>query len=98
MNDKALSLAYSQAQGTGYKGTQEDFYNLLGSNEEAVNLAYRQASDTGYEGEIGAFSDLLGLKKKLQPEVSSFGSEGFYGVQYVLGSRTYRIGLSTYSE
>ena len=70
MNDKALSLAYSQAQGTGYKGTQEDFYNLLGSNEEAVNLAYRQASDTGYEGEIGAFSDLLGLKKKLQPEVS----------------------------
>tara|TARA_R110002096_G_scaffold2864_2_gene14567 strand:- start:377 stop:8917 length:8541 start_codon:yes stop_codon:yes gene_type:complete len=70
MNDKALSLAYSQAQGTGYKGTQEDFYNLLGSNEEAVNLAYRQASDTGYKGEIGAFSDLLGLKKKVQPEVS----------------------------
>ena len=71
MNDKALSLAYSQAQGTGYKGTQEDFYNLLGSNEEAVNLAYRQASDTGYKGEIGAFSDLLGLKKKEESEFSS---------------------------
>lgn len=70
MNDKALSLAYSQAQGTGYKGTQEDFYSLLSVNEEAVNLAYKQAADTGYKGQIETFSDLLGLKKKEQ-EVAS---------------------------
>jgi hypothetical protein len=64
MEEEALQDSYAQFTSTGYKGSIDDYKNLLSTNSDALADAHKLFSDTGYNGDVEKFSNLVGLKKK----------------------------------
>ena len=66
-----LSVSYDMAWEEGFKGTEQDFFNLLCTNEDALKEAYNMAIEEGYKGTIEQFQSILGVdafKKKDETE------------------------------
>ena len=71
MNEEAVKDGYNYFVKTGYKGTLEEYIQLMGTNSEAVQDTYTYFQETGYNGSEEDFNVLFGLnqevKKKDQP-------------------------------
>lgn len=75
MNEEALKVLYSLAQGDGYQKSFEDFTVLMSENESAVNTMFGVAQSDGYSKDMDAFKTLVGfsggVKKKEESEFVS---------------------------
>jgi len=75
MNEEAVKDGYDYFVKTGYKGTLEEYIQLMGTNSEAVKDTYTYFQETGYNGSEEDFNVLFGLnqevKKKDQPPLES---------------------------
>lgn len=59
--NEALDILFQDAVSTGYKGTKDDFSNLLKTNPEARKIVFDDAVSTGYNGTFDDFNSLIGL-------------------------------------
>ena len=50
MNNEALNYAHGLFTNNGYKGTVDDFTNLLSTNPDAVGQVYSLFQNDGYKG------------------------------------------------
>jgi hypothetical protein len=76
MDEEALKYSYQSATKGGYKGSIDDYRNLLSTDKEALDYAYNEAKSGGYKDSIDDFSTLLGVssKKKEDTAISSANS------------------------
>jgi len=63
MKEGAIDLAYNSAIDNGYKGSKEDFFNLISKDENALNLSLNEAKANGFEGDVNRFKDILGINE-----------------------------------
>ena len=59
MNNEALNYAHSLFTNNGYKGTVDDFTNLLSTDSEAVSRVYSLFQNEGYKGSTDDFVNLF---------------------------------------
>lgn len=59
--NEALDILFQDAVSTGYKGTKDEFSNLLKTNPEARKIVFDDAVSTGYNGTFDDFNSLIGL-------------------------------------
>jgi hypothetical protein len=59
--NEALDILFQDAVSTGYKGTKDEFGNLLKTNPEARKIVFDDAVSTGYNGTFDDFNSLIGL-------------------------------------
>ena len=75
MNEEALKVLYSLAQGDGYQKSFDDFTVLMSETESAVNTMFGVAQSDGYSKDMDAFKTLVGfsggVKKKEESEFVS---------------------------
>ena len=80
MNEQAIQDGYKYFKETGYKGSLEDYVQLMATNPNAVKDTYKYFKETGYNGSEQDFSVLFGIdkgvKKKDQPQPVPVDSDG----------------------
>ena len=81
MNNEALNYGHGLFTNNGYKGTVDDFANLLSTNPDAVGQVYSLFQNDGYKGSTDDFVNLFNQSKPVteknveQEEVKSW--QGF---------------------
>ena len=62
MNENAFKDAYRLFISKGYRGSAEEFKQLIESNRQAFEDSYKLFKTGGYTGNEDAYSTLLGVK------------------------------------
>jgi len=66
MNEQAIKDGYDYFVQTGYKGSLEDYIQLMATNPNAVKDTYLYFKKTGYNGSEDDFGILFGLNKQVK--------------------------------
>ena len=74
MNEQAFIDAYNMFLQGGYRGSRDEFKELLAGNPDALNDSFEMFKQGGFNGTIEDYQTLIGItavKKKDEPDMVS---------------------------